>query len=141
MEGMMSAGNEFISPNTLPPTQGYSQVVKVRSGEMIFLSGQVGLTPGGQLAGADYGSQLEQAFRNIEAGLRAAGASMGDLIKINYFVSSSAPAADLLPAHIAIRDRYVNTATPPASAFVFVNRLARPEWLVEIEAVAAKAAP
>jgi|ERR1700722_1251439 len=66
MEGIMSAAIEFFSPNTLPPAQGYSQVVKVKGGEMIFLSGQVGLTLAGELAGTDYSSQLEQAFRNID---------------------------------------------------------------------------
>jgi enamine deaminase RidA (YjgF/YER057c/UK114 family) len=101
---------------------------------MIFLSGQVGLTPAGELAGTDFGSQLEQAFRNIEAALRVAGASLGDLIKINFFVSSGASGADLPLVHVAIRDRYVKTATPPESAFVFVNRLVRPEWFVEVEA-------
>jgi enamine deaminase RidA (YjgF/YER057c/UK114 family) len=35
-----------------------------------------------------------------------------------------------------VRDKYVNTANPPVSTFVVVKRLARPEWLIEVEAVA-----
>jgi enamine deaminase RidA (YjgF/YER057c/UK114 family) len=42
-----------------------------------------------------------------------------------------------VPKLRAIRDRYVNTSKPPASTLVFVTRLARPGWLIEIEAVAA----
>jgi enamine deaminase RidA (YjgF/YER057c/UK114 family) len=36
-----------------------------------------------------------------------------------------------------VRDRFVNTKTPPTSTFVVVKRLVRPEWLIEVEAVAA----
>jgi enamine deaminase RidA (YjgF/YER057c/UK114 family) len=42
-----------------------------------------------------------------------------------------------VPKLRAISDRHVNTATPPASTLVFVTRLARPGWLIEIEAIAA----
>jgi enamine deaminase RidA (YjgF/YER057c/UK114 family) len=41
-----------------------------------------------------------------------------------------------LPVVREVRDKYVNTANPPTSTFVFVQRLVRPEWLIEVDAVA-----
>jgi enamine deaminase RidA (YjgF/YER057c/UK114 family) len=135
----MSLTVNFQSPANMPPAQGYSQVVRVESAELIYLSGQVGLDQDGQLAGADYASQLDQAFRNIQTGLEAAGAGLEDLIKLNYFVRADVPTEEVL-ANLKVRDRYINRARPPASALVFVVRLARPEWLVEVEVIAARPA-
>jgi enamine deaminase RidA (YjgF/YER057c/UK114 family) len=61
---------------------------------------------------------------------------MADIVKLNYFLSPEVARADV-PKMRPIRDRYLNLANPPASTFVVVNRLMRPGWLIEIEAVAA----
>lgn len=134
----MNPSVEFLSPSTMPPTQGYSQVAHVKGGELIFLSGQVGLDVNGKLVGDDYASQLEQVFRNIQAALIAVGATLDHLIKLNFYVSGALAIEDIVADHLAIRDRYINTDAPPASAFVIVNRLARAEWLLECEAIAVK---
>jgi len=65
------------------------------------------------------------------------GATMADIVKLNiYIVAEVDPAA--LPKMRAIRDRYVKVQKPPASTLVVVvSCLARPGWLLEIEAVAA----
>lgn len=133
----MNTAVEFLSPKTMPPTQGYSQMVHVKSGELIYFSGQVALNSSGELVGNDYGTQLEQVFCNIKAGLEAHGLTFDHLIKLNFFVSSKVP-SDQMGVHFSIRDRYINLETPPASAFVFVDRLVRPEWLLECEAIAVK---
>ena len=95
---------EFYSPDTMPTTRGYSQIAHVKGGELLYFSGQVALNAKGELVGADYATQLEQIFRNIELGLTAAGASLENLIKLNFFVSN-VPMADVLAALIAIRDK------------------------------------
>jgi enamine deaminase RidA (YjgF/YER057c/UK114 family) len=133
----MTSVVEFYSPDTMPPTRGYSQMAHVKSGELLYFSGQVALNAKGELVGADYATQLEQIFRNIELGLKAAGASLENLIKLNFFVSSAVPMPDILASHFAIRDKY-NLEKPPASAFVFVSRLFRAEWLLEVESIAVK---
>jgi len=122
----------------MPPTQGYSQIARITSGELMYLSGQVGLDASGQLAGADYASQLDQIFRNIKSGLESVGAGLENLVKLNFYVSSALQTGDIMADHLAIRDKYINLANPPASAFVFVSRLARPEWLLEVESIAVK---
>ena len=134
----MALHASYLSPATLPPTQGYSQLVMVNGGELLFFSGQVALNEKGELAGTDYESQLDQIFRNIQSGLAAAQASLDNLVKLNFFVSSALSMEDVSASHFAVRDRYINLKQPPASAFVFVSRLARPEWLLEVEAIAVK---
>jgi enamine deaminase RidA (YjgF/YER057c/UK114 family) len=61
---------------------------------------------------------------------------MADIVKLNIYLVAEVDQTEV-PKLRAIRDRYVNTAKPPASTLVVVSRLARPGWLVEIEAVAA----
>jgi enamine deaminase RidA (YjgF/YER057c/UK114 family) len=61
---------------------------------------------------------------------------MADIVKLNYYVVAELDQASV-PKLRPIRDRYINVEKPPASTFLVVSRLARPGWLIEIEAVAA----
>ena len=61
---------------------------------------------------------------------------MADIVKLNIYMVAEVDPAEV-PKLRAIRDRYVNVAKPPASTLVVVTRLARPGWLIEIEAIAA----
>jgi enamine deaminase RidA (YjgF/YER057c/UK114 family) len=130
-------GKEFFSPATLPPPVGYSHVARVNKGTMIYLAGQVSSDASGKLVGeGNFEAQAEQVFRNIGIGLDTAGATMADIVKLNVYIVAEVDQADV-PKLRAIRDRHVDTAKPPASTLVFVTRLARPGWLIEIEAIAA----
>jgi reactive intermediate/imine deaminase len=125
----------FLSPDTLPPPFGYSHVVDVPAGRIVFVSGQVPLDAAGGLVGAgDFAAQVRQVFENLTAALAAAGASWDDVVKLDYFVRDVTQVAALR----TIRDEYVNTERPPASTLVEVSRLFRDDVLVEIEAVAVK---
>jgi reactive intermediate/imine deaminase len=125
----------FLSPDTLPRPFGYSQVVDVPAGRIVFLSGQVPLDAAGNLVGeGDFAAQVRQVFENLSAALAAADASWNDVVKLDYFVRDIGEVAALR----TIRDEYVNTEQPPASTLVEVGRLFRDEVLVEVEAVAVK---
>jgi len=128
---------QFLSPKTLPPPVGYSHVAKVNKGTIIYIAGQVSSDASGKLIGeGDFETQVEQVFRNLKIAVEAAGATMADIVKLNtYLVAEVDPAG--VPKLRAIRDRYLNVENPPASTLVVVTRLARPGWLIEIEAVAA----
>jgi enamine deaminase RidA (YjgF/YER057c/UK114 family) len=128
---------EILSPATLLPPAGYSHIAKVSRGTLVYIAGQVSSDASGKLVGeGNFEVQVEQVFKNLKLAVDAAGAAMADVIKMNiYLVADVSP--DDVPKLRAIRNRHVNTAKPPASTLVFVSRLARPEWLVEIEAVAA----
>jgi enamine deaminase RidA (YjgF/YER057c/UK114 family) len=128
---------EFFSPATLPPPVGYSHVAKINKGTLIYLAGQVSSDPSGALVGeGNFGAQVERVFANVKIAVETAGGTMADLVKMNIYLVAEVDQAEV-PKLRAIRDRYVNTQKPPASTLVFVSRLARPGWLVEIEAIAA----
>jgi enamine deaminase RidA (YjgF/YER057c/UK114 family) len=128
---------EFSSPATLPPPVGYSHIAKVTKGTLIYLAGQVSSDASGQLVGeGNLEAQAEQVFRNLKLALEAAGATMADIVKMNIYLVAELDQSEV-PKLRAVRDRYVNVAKPPASTLVVVSRLARPGWLIEIEAVAA----
>jgi len=128
---------EFFSPATLPPPVGYSHIAKVNRGTLIYLAGQVSSDASGKLVGeGNFEAQAEQVFRNLKIAVEAAGGTMTDIVKLNVYLVAEVDQAEV-PTLRAIRDRYVNVEKPPASTLVVVSRLARPGWLVEIEAVAA----
>lgn len=123
----------FINPPSIAAPRGYTHVVDVRHGRMVFIAGQVALDRGGNLVGAnDLKAQTEQVFKNLSAALESVGGSFQDVVKLNWYLTD----ASQLPVVREVRDRYVNVKAPPASTAVVVSRLARAEWLVEVEAVA-----
>jgi enamine deaminase RidA (YjgF/YER057c/UK114 family) len=122
----------FSSPASMPKPRGYSQVVEAAApGRILFIAGQLGYTPDGKIA-SDFRGQAVQAFENLKAALADAGGDFSHVVKVtSYFINM-----DDLPTYFEVRDRYVNTAAPPASTAVQISRLARPEALYEIEAIA-----
>ena len=84
----------------------------------------------------DFEAQVEQIFGNLKIAVEAAGGTMADIVKLNYYLVAEVDQA-IVPKLRPIRDRYINVEKPPASTFVVVSRLMRPGWLIEIEAVAA----
>ena len=82
----------------------------------------------------DLAAQAEQVYRNVGLALKGAGATFNDLVKINVYVVNFKPEhRDLMSQ---TRARHVNKDNPPASTLVGVQALAKPEFLVEVEAVA-----
>ena len=134
---MSVPSKEFLDPKTLMPPVGYSHVAKVHGGTIVYLAGQVASDASGKLIGeGNFEAQVEQAFRNLRIAVEAAGGTMADIVKLNIYLVAEVE-QDSVPKLRAIRDRYVNVEKPPASTLVVVSRLARPGWLIEIEAVAA----
>jgi enamine deaminase RidA (YjgF/YER057c/UK114 family) len=136
---MSKPSKEFISPKTLipPGPAAYSHVAKVNSGAIVYISGQVPSDASGKFIGeGNFEAQVEQIFGNLKIAVEAAGGTMADIVKLNYYLVADVDQAEV-PKLRPIRDRYINVAKPPASTFVVVGRLMRPGWLIEIEAVAA----
>jgi enamine deaminase RidA (YjgF/YER057c/UK114 family) len=127
----------IFNPDTMAkPTVGYSQVAVVEKGKIVYIAGQVALDKAGNLVGKDdFKTQVQQVFENVKAAVEAAGGDFHSVIKLNYYCADSVDPAQIAAVR-EIRDKYVNTENPPASTFVVVKRLVRPEWLIEIEAVA-----
>jgi enamine deaminase RidA (YjgF/YER057c/UK114 family) len=112
---------------------GYSHVVEVRGGRTLYIAGQIALDDGGNLVGkGDFGAQVEQVFKNLEARLGEGGATFRDVVKLNYYLTDASELQRLRE----IRNRYLDVEQPPASTLVVVKQLFREEFLVEVEAVA-----
>src|ERR1700756_2958995 len=104
--------------------------------KIVYIAGQVALDRAGHLVGKDdFRAQVQQVFENLKAAVEAAGGDFNSVIKLNYYCAESVDPAQF-PLTREIRDKYVNTANPPASTFVVVKRLVRPDYLIEIEATA-----
>lgn len=120
------------APDGVAPGTGYTNVV-TGTGRLVAVSGQVALAADGTVVGlGDPEAQARQVFENLRGCLAAVGASFADVIKLTYFLTDVAQ----LPVIRSVRDQYVDTAAPPASTAVAVAALVRPEFLLEVEALA-----
>ena len=125
----------YLNPKSILTPPGYTHVVEVTGpGRTVYIAGQVGVDRDGKVAGGagDVRAQMVQAFENLKAALGEVGATFKDVVKITNYLVDGAHVQD----YREIRDKYVNTAAPPASTLLVISRLAREGWLFEIDAVA-----
>jgi len=129
------AESEYIQdPAGAAPSVGYSHVVTSTASRLIATSGQVPLDESGCVIGRENPYlQAKQAFKNLNAGLAAAGATASDVVKLTYYLTDISDLARV----IAARDEWMDRSRPPASTVVEVAALYDPRVLVEIEALAA----
>ena len=126
---------QFINPPTVSKPSGYTHAVKATGCQLVYLSGQVALDVKGQPVGKDdFHAQAEQVFRNLEEVLKASGGGFGDVVKMNSYVVGLTP--ERLGELRAVRAKHLSQENPPASTLIGVQALARPEFLLEVEAVA-----
>ena len=129
---------EILNPPALgAPPRFYSHAVTVEGpAKLVYVSGQVSLDQDGKVVGVgDMRAQAEQVFKNLTHVLRAAGGSWDDVIKMNgYMVGLNAAN---VAAYREGRAAYFKPKRVPASTLVGVTSLVQPEWLLEVEVVAA----
>ena len=115
-----------------PPFSSYSHgVTAPAESRWLHISGQVGVRPDGSLAEQPR-EQLDQTWHNLLAVLADAGMGPRDLVKVTAYLTRP----DEVPLYRETRDAMLEGAEP-ASTLVLVAGLAHPDWLVEIEAIAA----
>ena len=121
------------TPNTVAEPFGpYSHAVEVPEGSrLLYISGEVGVLPDGTVP-QGIEAQAEACWRNIIAILADAGMGVRDLVKITTYLVRPEDVA----AAGATRAKHFGEARP-GSATIIVKALVMPEWLIEIEAVAA----
>lgn len=125
---------QFINPPELP-AHGYSNVVTVQGPtKTIYIGGQNAVNARGEIIGVgDIAAQSSQVMDNIEIALAAAGAKLDHVIKWTVLLVEG---TDLRAGYAVFQTRWGDRPNPPIVTAAMVAALARPEFLVEIDAIA-----
>ena len=126
--------NKPHNPETVaPPFSTYSHAIEsTQNCHVLFISGQVGVKPDGSLA-EGIEAQTEAALNNIGELPRSASMDFEDITRLNTYLVNR---EDITKVR-SVREGILGGAEP-ASTLVLVAGLASEDWLIEIEAIAAK---
>jgi 2-iminobutanoate/2-iminopropanoate deaminase len=132
---MASPRKSALNPaGVAPPLKGYySNAVRVAAGPLLFIAGQIATDARGDIVGVgDLRAQARQVLENIRTILRGSGADMDDVVSVTVYVTDIRAFHDIAD----IRLEYF-PGNGPASAIVEISKLALPELMIEISAIAA----
>lgn len=135
----MSEEVKYIQPDELPTALGpYSHVSVSSPGTLVCIAGQVGVNSDGSLAGPGMREQAAQTFRNLQLALKSQGLEMSSIVKFTTYMTSS----DDISLFYDVREEMFPELFPeggyPPNTLLVIDRLVRPEFVVEIEAIAVK---
>ena len=122
-----------IVANGVHNAPGYAQAYKVQGAStVIFTSGQVALTEAGEPCHlGNFRAQAELVLESVRRLVEAGGSSIDRIVKLTVFLTD----ARHRPEFAQIRDAFFKRKVPPIS-IIEVGALMRPEWMIEIEAIA-----
>ena len=133
-----AANPDFMIRYRNPPagwdSPRFSQVVEVQGARLIYLSGQAAIDREYRVVSSDFRVQLGQVWDNIEAALAAVGATLQNIVKTTTYIVDAKYRQDMREVRA---ERLQHLDAPPANTALVVNRLIEPEFLVEIDVVAA----
>ena len=122
--------HEILKLNSVHSTVGYSHVA--RAGNTLYISGQVAKDIEGQLVGkGDFETQVRQVFTNLKNILDEVGGSVHNIAKMTTFLTHY----NYIETYRSVRDEFFQEPYP-ANTLLFVESLALPDFMVEIEAIA-----
>src|SRR5262245_29883606 len=128
---------ERIQPEGMNRPAAYSHVVVVSGGRLIFIAGQTPVDATGASVGiGDFRTQLTQVYENLRTALGAAGATFADVVKVVQYIPNWDPSVHR-PVLAEVRAAYWPADSLPVSTLLGVQSLANPDYLIEIEAIAA----
>ena len=125
----MTSLRKFHVPAEIAPPVGNGYSHAVSAGGVIYVAGQIGMDPSGEIADG-FEAQARRAFANLEIVLADAGSRLADIVKVAVMLVT----LDDLPAYRSVRQDYIPHL--PASTLVVVASLAMSDLLFEIEAIA-----
>lgn len=126
-----------INPPELFVGKAFSQTFSVDGAKrLIFIAGQIDCDHSGNVRNPhDLDAQLKGTLENLDIALRAQGATMHDLVKVNFYIVGLHPTQT--PKIRDIRAAFFNSEKPPAVTLVGIESLSMDGLLVEVEAIAA----
>jgi 2-iminobutanoate/2-iminopropanoate deaminase len=115
------------------PVANYKMATRMEGGRLLYISGQVAWDAGGNVVGrGDMATQARQVFQNMRHVLQAAGGDLSNLMKITTYITN----IEDFPA-VAEARREVFQGELPASTLIVVKSLFHPDFLIEVEGIAA----
>jgi 2-iminobutanoate/2-iminopropanoate deaminase len=113
--------------------RAYSPAVKVRGGETIYLAGHAGFQDEtGKTYPDDFDGQVRVTFERLQQTLEKAGGSLADIVTMTVFITDMANGTRFTQ----LRRQFFKESAYPASALIGIKALARPEMMIEIQAIA-----
>jgi enamine deaminase RidA (YjgF/YER057c/UK114 family) len=124
-----------LNPDTLHKNPAFTQVAVVDTpARFVYVGGQNGVDANGKVVGKDISSQSEQAFKNLLTALEAGGAKFEDVFKMTIYLVQGQSLQDAFTAAQRVNPQ---RTPPPTVSVLMVSGLAVPDFLIEIDAVAA----
>jgi reactive intermediate/imine deaminase len=113
------------------PYEPYLLSQAIKAGPFVFVSGQAGYDDDGKIVQGGFAAQGDQAFKNLNRALTAAGSSLEKVVKVTIFVTDMEQFSHV----VDLRRKYFS-APYPADSIVEIKALYTPEAMIEIEAIA-----
>ena len=132
------SGVTYVNPPNAPPPQGmYSHVARMQPGELAFIAGQVAIDiKGTSLGVGNFAAQVRPVFANLGTILKDLGADFECVVQFTTFMTS----ADYIPIWMKERNELFPSLFPggkyPPNTLLIIDRLVKPEFLLEVEAIA-----
>jgi enamine deaminase RidA (YjgF/YER057c/UK114 family) len=122
-----------IATSQAKPVANYKMATRHDGGQLLYISGQVARDTNGNVVGkGDAAAQARQVFHNMQQVLQAAGGDLKDLMKITTYITK----VEDFPAVAQARSE-IFQGELPASTLIVVKGLFNPDFLIEVEGVAA----
>jgi enamine deaminase RidA (YjgF/YER057c/UK114 family) len=133
----MSSRVEYLNPPGSCPAQGlYSHVGRVSDGPILFVAGQLSVGSDGAVAGKnDFAVQFGQVFKNLASVLGGVGSEFDDVIKFTTYLVDSQYIDQFMELRSALFPKLFKGPLYPPNTLLMIDRLIKPEFLIEVEAV------
>jgi 2-iminobutanoate/2-iminopropanoate deaminase len=127
------AEREYVPGDARQSERAYSPAVRVSGGTTLYLAGHTGYQDeGGTKYPADFDGQVRSAFSRMRKTLESAGGELGDIVTMTVFITDMANGTRFTQ----LRKEFFKEGRYPASALIGIKELARPEMMIEIQAIA-----
>jgi enamine deaminase RidA (YjgF/YER057c/UK114 family) len=131
---------EYLNPPGLSPAQGlYSQAGTGNPNTLVFVAGQLSVGKNGEIVGEnDFEAQFHQIFDNLGALLRGIGCEYSSVVKFTTFLTNENHIDTFMKLRAQAFPKFFPTSDFPPNTLLIVKRLVKPQFLLEVEAIASR---